>query len=71
MKVDFKDLWVRAYKTFVQAFLSSVSLGLPAVLVNTDFSVMKASLLTLLGSAAIAGLSALFSFLGNYVARTA
>ena len=65
MEIDYKDLFKRAYKTFIQAFLATFSLGITGI-AFTDLS----ALYTLATSAAVAGLAAVFSFIGNWIFET-
>lgn len=53
--VDYRDLGVRAFKTFVQAFLAVVAVGVVSV---SDFTALKA----LLVAGVAAGISAAMNF---------
>lgn len=65
MRVDYKDLLVRAAKTFVQSFLAVFAVGMTTdVLGNTN------ALIALTKSAVVAGLAGLISLAGNWVNAT-
>ena len=63
MVVDYKDILVRAGKTFLQAFLAVLAAGLTGV---TEFGALG----TLAFAALIAGISALVSFVQNWIVAT-
>lgn len=63
MSVDYKDLGVRALKTFVQGFIAVAATGLAGV---TDFSTLG----NVAFAGLIGGLAALVSFVGNWINAT-
>ena len=63
MSVEWKDLLIRAGKTFLQGFLAIVTVGIMGV---TDFTTLG----TLLFAGLVGGLAALFSLAQNWVKAT-
>lgn len=61
--IDYKDILIRAGKTFLQGFLSVATVGILGV---TDFSALG----TLLFAGLVGGLAALFSFAQNWLKAT-
>lgn len=55
----------RAARTFVQAFVGSLSMSLPTVTATTDLNVLTATLASIGISAAVAGASAVVSLIQN------
>ncbi len=64
-KIIVKDIAVRALKTFIQAFLSAVSVD--AVIGVTDFDTFKSIGLSMLIAGTAAGISALWNTALEYI----
>ncbi len=64
-KDKLKDIAIRALKTFVQAFLSAISVD--ALVGVTDFAVFKKVLVSVLIAAAAAGISAVWNFVKDLI----
>lgn len=60
----------RVVRSFVQAFIGSLSLSLPAVVATTDLSIIRTTLTSLGLSAALAGATAAVSLLHNMLEDT-
>lgn len=63
MNVDYKDIGIRAAKTFVQAFLATLSVGVVGVTNLEDAKLLVVASVT-------AALAATFSLLQNWVMAT-
>ena len=63
--MNIKDVLIRAGKTFIQAFISSLSID--AFFGVTDFTALKKIALSLLVGALAAGVSAVWNLLIEYV----
>lgn len=65
--IDWKDIWKRAGKTFIQAFIAAAGVvQLPQI---TDLETVKAALLTVIVAGGAAGLSAVWNMLTSYLSN--
>lgn len=64
MNINWKDIGIRAGKTFLQSFLAVMSVGITGVMTVEGLG-------NLAFAGLIAGLSAAFSFLQNFLKETA
>lgn len=63
--MKWKDILVRALKTFIQAFIGSLTIMLPAT-DFTDLSTIKTTLLSVFIGALASGVSAVMNIIINY-----
>ncbi len=64
-KINYRDVIIRALKTFMQAFISAF--GIDAIFGVTDARMLKKALLAVLISAVAAGISAVWNMLLEFV----
>ncbi len=63
-KINFKDIGIRALKTFIQGFLGALAVTLPA----SDFSDMSVLKSLLIGALA-SGISAVMNLIANLIKK--